>query len=396
VSALDDLCFLFVNDWVGVHREDAFPQESLVFVLDLHQVDAALQVGFEGLLVRFGVLICVVRSVVEQIEGNVIAREKLIARMYLLVDAASDLCEDLCLGHFREFVQPGVDARKGFVVDASLLSEDASLHVVEVVLLRLLERRIVPLHLELLRLEVVTGIVLVADTERHEVELLESLYDRAFARHREHLQQGLLCLVATVLGSALALRYPNVLVLLLNGIVHVAAHLLTAFEEFSRAQSPFDRKGFIELDERLNPRIDEKIIANRNLASRREFVLVQHQVEDSAVEHDVAMVADERVTLRPWLNACVSKGVATAALAEDALQDGLDEPQLKLQRTVHANEGQAYQAVSHPAWHPRHKALQHPRELPVGKETLDGLLHLTLCKGADIVKFIMHFRVYLL
>ena len=57
-------------------------------------------------------------------------------------------------------------------MDTSLLSEDACLHVVQVVLLALLERRIVALHLELLRFQVIARVVLVADAERHEVELL--------------------------------------------------------------------------------------------------------------------------------------------------------------------------------------------------------------------------------
>ena len=218
--------------------------------------------------------------------------------MYLQVDAAGYLSEDFRLRQVRDFVEPGVDAGQGFVVDASLLPEDAGLHVVQVVLLALLERRIVPLHLELLCLEVVAGVVLVADAERHEVKVLEPVHDAAFASHRKHLEERLLRLVATVLGSAFALGNPDVLVLLVDGIVHVAAHGLTALQELPWAEAPFDCEGFVELDERLYPGIDEEVVADGNLAGRGEAVLVKHKVEDSAVEHDVAMVADEGVALR--------------------------------------------------------------------------------------------------
>ena len=382
--------FLLVYDWVGVHCEDAFPEESLILVLYLHQVDAALQVGSKGLLLLFGVFVGIIRSAVQQIDCHIIAREELIAGMNLLVDAAGNLCEDLRLGHFRELIKPVVDGRHCFVVDAALLSEDASLHVVEVVLFALLERRIVALLLELLSFEVIAGIVLIADAERHDVELLESVDDAAFSSHRKHLEQRLLRLVATVLGSSFALCNPDVFVLLRNGVMHVAAHSLTALQEFPRTEPPFDRKGFIELDERLNPRIDEEVVADGYLTSRRELVLVEHEVEDGAVEHNVAMIADEGVTLGARRDAAVGEATATAAFAKDMLQHGLDEPQLELKRCIDADKSQAEKAVSHPARHPGNKAFQHPGELPVGKKTLDGLLYLAFRKGADLIEFIDH------
>ena len=180
--------------------------------------------------------------------------------------------------------------------------------------------------------------VLVTDTEGHEVEFLDSVDDFTFSSHRKHLEQRLLRLVATVLGSAFALSNPDVFVLLLDGIMHIATHRLTAFEQFSRTEAPLNREGFIEFDERLNPRIDEEIVAYRYLASRWEFVFMKHQVEDGTIEDDISMIADESVTFRTRLYPTISEGATRAAFAKDVLHDGLHEAELELQRRVHSNE----------------------------------------------------------
>jgi hypothetical protein len=168
--------------------------------------------------------------------------------------------------------------------------------------------------------------------------------------------------------------------------MHVSAHSLTAFEQFPRTETSFNCESFIEFDKRFNPWIDEEIVANCYLASRGEMVLVQHQVENSTIKDNISMIAYESVTFRTWRYSTIGEGITCAAFAQDASQNRLDEAQLELQRRVDANKRQTYQAVSHPAWHPRHKAFQQSRELPVGKKTLDGLLYLTLREGTDFVE----------
>jgi len=258
--------------------------------------------------------------------------------MNLLVDSAGNLAEDLSFRHFCEFVKPVINRGHHFVVDATFLSHNAGLHIVEVVLLALLEARIVPLLLELLCLEIVARIVLITDTKGHEVELLESLYDCTFSGHRKHLEQRLLRLVATVFSSTLSLRNPDIFVFLLNGVMHVTTHSLTTFEEFPRTESPLNREGFIEFDERLNPRIYEEIIANRYLAGRREFVLMKHQVKDCAIEHDISMIAYESVTFWSGLYPTISEGTTRTAFVKDILHDRLHETQLELERRIDSHE----------------------------------------------------------
>ena len=62
-------------------------------------------------------------------------------------------------------------------MDVSFLPEDAYLHVLQVILLGLAVVGVVPLHLEFLSLEEVTGVIFVADGKRYDVQVLESLYD---------------------------------------------------------------------------------------------------------------------------------------------------------------------------------------------------------------------------
>ena len=130
-------------------------------------------------------------------------------------------------------------------MDVTLLAEDAYLHVAQVVLLALLELRVVPLHLELLGLEVVTRIVLVADGERYDVQVFESLYDGAISAHRHHLQHRLLRAVVGVLGSSLALRNPYVVVLVVDDMVHIAAHLLAALQQRARTHASLHGKSLV-------------------------------------------------------------------------------------------------------------------------------------------------------
>ena len=140
--------------------------------------------------------------------------------MYLLVHALAELGEELVAGQVFQLVNPLVDGCAAVVVDATLVAEDACLHVVEVVLTALLEGRVVALLLELLRLEVVAGVVLVGDGQRNDVQLAE------VATHGKHFENRLLGVVAGVLGTALALGYPDVFVFLGDGIVDIAAHEL--------------------------------------------------------------------------------------------------------------------------------------------------------------------------
>ena len=119
-----------------------------------------------------------------------------------------------------EFVEPGIDRRSRSVNDTALVTEDAGLHIVEVILPRLLESGVVTLLLELLGLEVVTGVELIADGQRDNVQFFQ------IATHGQHLQHRFLCPVVGVLRPTLALGNPDVFLLLGHGEVDVTAHEL--------------------------------------------------------------------------------------------------------------------------------------------------------------------------
>ena len=61
------------------------------------------------------------------------------------------------------------------VAHAALVAEDARLHVVEIVLATLLKSGVVTLLLELLSLQIVTGVVLIADGEGYDIQVTQQI-----------------------------------------------------------------------------------------------------------------------------------------------------------------------------------------------------------------------------
>ena len=70
------------------------------------------------------------------------------------VDMLTECGEELFSGQVLEFVEPGVDGSSTMVVNSSFIAQDASLHVVKVVLTAFLKGRVIAFLLELLCLQV--------------------------------------------------------------------------------------------------------------------------------------------------------------------------------------------------------------------------------------------------
>ena len=86
-----------------------------------------------------------------------------------LVHAHGNFPEHVSLGHVFQFVYPFVHRSAGTEVHMPLVSEDANLHVVQVVLFVFLPRWIVALLLELLSLQVIARVVLVTERQGYDV-----------------------------------------------------------------------------------------------------------------------------------------------------------------------------------------------------------------------------------
>ena len=106
------------------------------------------------------------------------------------------------------------------IVYTTFIAKDTRLHVVEVILAGLLKGRVIAFLLQFLSLEIVAGVVLVADRQGHDIEFLK------VTTHRQHLQHSLLGTVVGVLCPTLALGQPDVLLLLCHSEMDVTAHEL--------------------------------------------------------------------------------------------------------------------------------------------------------------------------
>ena len=77
----------------------------------------------------------------------------------------------------------------------------------------------------------------------------------------------------------------------------IIAHQDAGSEHFLWRQSTSDGESLVQTHEFLYPRIDEKVVANADFASAVEIILIEHDVEESGVEHDITMIGEEYVVV---------------------------------------------------------------------------------------------------
>ena len=293
--------------------------------------------------------------------------------MQLAVHATAECRKELVTRQVGQLIDPGVDGCRTAIDYASLIAEDARLHVVKVVLARFLKGGIVAFLLKLLRLEIVARVELVADGEGNDVQLTETVSGRSAGSggtHRQHLQHRVLCAVVAVLGTSLTLGYPDVFLLLGDSIVDIAAHQLAGAHHLVSRQATTHGKRLVHTHQTLDPRIDEQVVANADLYRGGIAGLDQQHIEEGRVEHNVAMIADEGIALVEWrIMITTKRGIieagAVSMLVDDMPHDGFHEALLEIQRRLDPNEEQLQQPVAQSFGQPRHKAFQHDRELAV-------------------------------
>ena len=161
-------------------------------------------------------------SILQEIERHIIAWIETVVAMYLVVDMSSNGIEEFLLRHlWVEGIQILIDTWGCMIMHMSLVTEDTGLHTYEIIHRSLLPSFHITLLLILLSLEEVARIVLIADRQRYEMELLQSFDNSTFTAHRHHLEDALLGTIIAILGSTLSLGNPDILVLLLDGEMHV-------------------------------------------------------------------------------------------------------------------------------------------------------------------------------
>ena len=151
--------------------------------------------------------------------------------------------------------------------------------------------------IEFQRLEDVTRLPLITHGHRSDVQFAQSLYLIVRPTHTEHLDDALVRSVHTVLRSSVALGNPHALVLLQNGVADILRQMeRTAIEVLDAATRAFHLEHLITLadvdDQLTRHKVRPKGDLRRVEALRHEVILQQ-----TRVEHNVAMVADVEVVL---------------------------------------------------------------------------------------------------
>ena len=162
----------------------------------------------------------------------------------------------------------------------TLITEDTGLHAYQVIHRSLLPIGIIALLLELLCLQEIAWIIFVTDRERYEMKLFQAVDNAALTAHRHHLQNTLLGAVITVLGPTLALGYPDVLVLLLDGKMHIVREALARHQHLSHAQGTLYDKRLVDTYQVLDPRKRKEIITDGNLTGGLKPVIDKKDIEN--------------------------------------------------------------------------------------------------------------------
>ena len=112
------------------------------------------------------------------------------------------------------------------------------------------------------------------------MKLFQAVDNAALATHRHHLQNTLLGAVITVLGPTLALGYPDILVLLLDGEMHIVGKTLARHQHLSHAQGTLYDKRLVDTYQVLDPRKRKEIITDGNLTGGLKTVIDKKDIED--------------------------------------------------------------------------------------------------------------------
>ena len=197
------------------------------------------------------------------------------------------------------------------------------------------------------------------------------------ATHGEHLQYSILSMVARVLRPTLTLGDPDILFLLVDGVVDITAHELRGSKRLAERKTATHDKGFVHAYQSFDPRIDEQVVADSDLDGGGIALIHEHDIEESGVEHNVTVVADERKALTLIRRqARIIERAAVGVLADDMLHDGFHEPLLEVERGPHPHEETSEQTVTHRLGQPGRETFHHDIELSVVKQVVERQLHL--------------------
>ena len=252
-------------------------------------------------------------------------------------------------------------------------------------MLRLLVGGIVALELEFFGFQVVAGIVLVGDGERHKVHVAEVLPSAAVAAERHHAQHRGLGVVARVFGAAFALGDPDVVVFAGDHPVHVATHVATGFQQFALTDGTPHDESFVHAHESFDPGIDEQIVADGDLYRVGESRFDEAHIEKSGVEYDVAVVGNKGVACRVRGDGTVVESELARGVGNEDLHHTVHVAFLETECAVHAETGETQKAANDRGGKGDETA-KYAHEQPIVEQHFELFAHFMIGVGADIVK----------
>ena len=199
------------------------------------------------------------------------------------------------------------------------------------------------------------------------MQLAQTVNGASLPSHRHHLEDGRLCAVVGVFGSAFALRNPDVVVLLAHHVVHILRHLLARHEELPRRERALHDERLVESYEVFHPWQRQQIVADGNLACGVEASVIEQHVEERRIEHDVTMVAHKGVTLR-HVHRLHIHVEPLACLCHKVFQKTIAESELELQVRLACHHLCLYRLQ----WHSWIKISEHLLELCVREQAFKG------------------------
>ena len=139
-------------------------------------------------------------------------------------------------------------------MNSPFVTNNTRLHAQYIVLGTLLKVGRIAFLLDFLGFKEVAGVVLVRNGQRHNVQVGQSVNNVALAANGHHLQHGLLGAVVRIFRTPFALCNPHVLVLLVDGVVHILRQKLAGGQHLPNRQVAFYDKRLVHAHQILHPR----------------------------------------------------------------------------------------------------------------------------------------------
>ena len=176
-------------------------------------------------------------------------------------------------------------------MDAPLVTEQSDLHISQIISSSLLICGIISLQLKFLSLQEVARIIFIRNGKRGDIKLHQAVHDISFSTHSQHFEYTVLRTVIGVLGTPFALRDPDRLFFLTDGVVHITRHASRRLKHLSHSQCTLNDERLVDTHEFLNPRIDKQIISDSYL-HRIHSLIYQQNRQKTGVKNNIAMIGN--------------------------------------------------------------------------------------------------------